>query len=247
MTSDCNYAYFAQDANRWDNVTEAFWGSHDICPSLTQFHISRITRADLSAISKAGRWGNPRSNDKVWPLFCWCHHRRQKKQKGLAWWGYGSTSTNSFFPLSRRWQRNLLYISAQRRIGTMPLCKSMRIHSTPLLDARQISILVDGAPSRSACGHLSQLQIHQLLHLGGVVIYTGGLNGGLEPVQVTLPKLPLWEMGSTSEDTCLEVTLPRTTQGNSPLWKQSLYVHQHWFTPCTLLQSAPAKTSLVPV
>ena len=43
-------------------------------------------------------------------------------------------------------------------------------------------------------------------HKGGLVlhpcvIYQGGLNGGLEPVWVSLLKLPLWEMGSTSKDT----------------------------------------------
>ena len=40
-------------------------------------------------------------------------------------------------------------------------------------------------------GVSGQLEVCQLLHLDGVVIYPGGLNGGLEPVQVTLPKLPL--------------------------------------------------------
>ena len=48
------------------------------------------------------------------------------------------------------------------------------------------------------------------------MIYPGGLNGGLEPVSVTLLKLLLWEMGSTSRDTQLQITLPRTTQGDSP-------------------------------
>ena len=81
----------------------------------------------------------------------------------------------------------------------------------PLSDVGHISVVVDGTPSRSACGHLSQLEVHQLLHSGGVVIYPGGLNGGLEPVWVTLLKLPLWEMGSTSEDTQLQITLSRTT------------------------------------
>ena len=71
----------------------------------------------------------------------------------------------------------------------------------PLSNARHISILLDGAPGRSACGLLSQLEVCQLLHLGRVGIYTEGLNGGLEPVQVTLPKLPLWEVESTSKDT----------------------------------------------
>ena len=40
-------------------MTEAFWGLHNICPSLTQFYTSGITRLDLSAISQAGRWGEP--------------------------------------------------------------------------------------------------------------------------------------------------------------------------------------------
>ena len=71
----------------------------------------------------------------------------------------------------------------------------------PLSDARHISILVDGAPGRSTCGQLSQLEIHQLLHLGSEVVYPECLNGGLEPVQVPLPKLPIWEVESTSQAT----------------------------------------------
>ena len=62
---------------------------------------------------------------------------------------------------------------------------------------------------------------------------------------VTLPKLPLWETGSTSEDTQLQITLPRTTQEDSleavPLWSS---------TPVSSLHSVmsdPAKQSLVPV
>ena len=70
----------------------------------------------------------------------------------------------------------------------------------PLYDTGHISILVDRAPSRSACGQLSQLEVCQLLYLGRVMIYPEGLNGGLKLVQVTLPKLPLWEAESTSED-----------------------------------------------
>ena len=106
----------------------------------------------------------------------------------------------------------------------------------PLSDVRYISILVDGAPSRSVCGHLSQLEVHQLLHLGGVVIYPGGLNGGLEPVWVTLPNLLLWKMGSTREDTQLQITLPRTTQGDSPqavpLWSLTSVSSLHSITEC---------------
>ena len=52
----------------------------------------------------------------------------------------------------------------------------------PLSDARHISILVDRTPSRSTRGKLSQLEVCQFLHFGGVVIYPGDLNGGSEPV-----------------------------------------------------------------
>ena len=38
------------------------------------------------------------------------------------------------------------------------------MQNLPLSDARHISILVDGVPSRSTCGQLSQLEVHQLLH-----------------------------------------------------------------------------------
>ena len=49
----------------------------------------------------------------------------------------------------------------------MSLYESMRKHSTsPFLMPGTSVVLVDGAPSRSACGHLSQLEVHQLLHSG---------------------------------------------------------------------------------
>ena len=70
----------------------------------------------------------------------------------------------------------------------------------PLSDARHISVLVDGAPSRSACGQLSQLEVCQLLHLGSEVVYPEGLNG-LELVWVPLHKLLIWEAESTGEAT----------------------------------------------
>ena len=106
----------------------------------------------------------------------------------------------------------------------------------PLSDARHISILVDETPSRSSCGCLSQMEACQLFHSGWVVICPGGLNGGLEPVWVTLLKLPLWEMGSTSKDTQLQITLPRTTQGDSPeavpLQSSTLVSSPHSITEC---------------
>ena len=84
MTSNYNYAYFIQDTSRWDSVTEAFSGLHDICPFLTQFHISGITRwtsppylrqagggtqeaITRYGLSSAGIFTGGRGREKVWP------------------------------------------------------------------------------------------------------------------------------------------------------------------------------------
>ena len=206
MTSNYNYAYFAHDANRWDSTTEAFWGLHDICPSLMQFCISGITRADLSPISQAGGWGNPKKQSQgMANLLLAPSQEAEEKRFGLVGvWVHPQP----------------VYLSAQRRIGTMPLCMSMRMHSTSLFwcwTHQQLSR--QSTPQK----HLWEPQPTgglptPSLRWGGDI--PRGLNGGLEPVQVTLPKLPLWEMGSTSEDTQLQITLPRTTKedfsGSSP-------------------------------
>ena len=76
--------------------------------------------------------------------------------------------------------------------------------------------MVESAPSRSACGHLSQLEVCQLFQVDSTVVYPEGLNGGLDPLWAPLPKLPIWDMESTCESTQLQVTLPRTTWGDIP-------------------------------
>ena len=42
--------------------------------------------------------------------------------------------------------------------------------------------MIDGAPSRSMCRHLHQLEVYKLLQCGDQVLYPKGLNGGLELV-----------------------------------------------------------------
>ena len=53
---------------------------------------------------------------------------------------------------------------------------------------------------------------------------------------VTLLKLPLSEVESTSEDTQLQITLPRTTQGDSlgaiPLWSSTPVSSPYSITEC---------------
>ena len=48
----------------------ATWGSLDSCPLLTQFQMMEITQADLSTISCAEAWGDPKrpKSDMVYLL-----------------------------------------------------------------------------------------------------------------------------------------------------------------------------------
>ena len=55
-----DYSHFTEDANRWEQTTKATWGSHDICPLLSQFCIMATSRSHLSAISQAKVWGDPK-------------------------------------------------------------------------------------------------------------------------------------------------------------------------------------------
>ena len=53
-----NYAYFAKDPGWWEESTQALWGWHDICPSLTQLSVALVTQSEFSTFSHAGVWGN---------------------------------------------------------------------------------------------------------------------------------------------------------------------------------------------
>ena len=55
-----DYSHFAEDANRWEQTTEAMLGSHDICPLLSQFYEMAISQSCLLAISQAELWGDPK-------------------------------------------------------------------------------------------------------------------------------------------------------------------------------------------
>ena len=199
MASNYNYAYFAKDANRWDSMTEAIWGLHDICPSLTQFHISGITRVGLSTISQTGGWGNPKRllQGMAYLLLVPWQEVKEKRRFGLVV-GWVHPNQILLSSLEEATKKLTLLISTKEDWCYTFVWVNEDVQHLPLSDARYISILVDGAPSISPYGWLSQLEVCQFLLLGGVVIYPEGLNGGLELVWVTLPKLPIWEMESTS-------------------------------------------------
>ena len=70
-----------------------------------------------------------------------------------------------------------------------------------------LSAMIEGMPSRSACGHLCQLEVHLLLQSGCQVVYPEGLNGGLELVVMSLTESLAHGMNILDEFTFLLVDL----------------------------------------
>ena len=50
---------------------------------------------------------------------------------------------------------------------------------TSLSSEGHVSVMIDGTPSMSACGCLSQLEVCRLLQCGDQLVYPEGINGGL--------------------------------------------------------------------
>ena len=90
----------------------------------------------------------------------------------------------------------------------MWLCEDSQ--HVPLSD-RHISIMADGAPSRSTWRHLGCLEVCKLLQCSSEVVYPKGLNGGFELIWVSLPKQLVWDAESTNELAMLQINLHSTT------------------------------------
>ena len=95
----------------------------------------------------------------------------------------------------------------------MPLHSYVRTLSMfPLSSYGHISIMMDGAPSRSTCRHLSQLAVCQLLQSEIQVVYPEGLNECLVPVVTSLPGSLFHGTNALNNDpTLLQVDLSQFT------------------------------------
>ena len=179
-----NYAYFTGDASRWDDATEAIWGSHNFCPLLTQFQVSKITSLGLSTISWAEAWGDPKRPRFGIAYLLPAQEVEEERRFGLVVvWVHPSQPLLPSLEEVTRKLTLLINMKEDWPYAFMWVCKDSQ--HIPLSDAGHISIMGDGAPSRSTCGHLSQQGVYQLLQVGSEVAYPEGLN------MVPLPKLPI--------------------------------------------------------
>ena len=182
-----DYAYFAKDPGQWKESTQVFWGWHDICPSLTQFQVALMTQSELSALSHTGAWGDTQKfqGDMVFLLIAPKKTIEGEMAFRLAMvWAHPYQACLS--SLDEVAKKLILLISLSDNWAYTFVWINKDIQHVPFSKEGHLSTMIDGMPSRSACGHLCQLEVCKLLQYGDQVVYPEGLNGGLELVQTSL-------------------------------------------------------------
>ena len=197
-----NYVHFSKDANIWEQSTQVVWGSHDLCPSLLQFQMREVTQPELLTLSQAGAWGDmekPKCN-MVFLLIATDKTVKGERLFGLvAVWAHLHQACHS--SLDEAVQKLTLLIDTGANWAYAFIWLNKGALHVLLSDEGHISAIINGMPSRSACGHLSQIEVCKLLQCGDQVVYPKGLNGGLEPKRFSLPGPPVWYMDALGKPT----------------------------------------------
>ena len=81
----------------------------------------------------------------------------------------------------------------------------------PLPKEGHLGAMIEEMPSRNACRHLCQLEVHLLLQSECQVFYPEGLNGALELVVMSLPESLAHGMNMLNKPTFLLVDLPKAS------------------------------------
>ena len=228
-----DYTSFASSTSKWEQANMATWGSLDIYPLLTQFQVVEITRAGISVISHAEAWGDPKRPKSEMAYLLLAPNQVVEKERRFRLVAVWTHTCQAHLPSVDEVVRKLtLLINPGEDWAYAFMQLNEDSQHIPLFMAWHISTMIDGTPSRSACGHLSHLEVCKLLQCGVEVVYQEGLNGGLKLLQVSLPKLPIWDLDSHAEPAhepmLLQINLPRII----PQWSLTPISSPHSVTEC---------------
>ena len=204
------FAFFAGKEDRWGDNMMALWGNLDICPSVDSLELPYHTSEELLSISCLKIWGDIQEpcNNMAYLLVCTGGAMEVK--------GYG---------MALVWisPHQVQMSTMEEAVGILSVCNSLGpdwpyifaqlyegSNHTPLPKDKHLGILPLGKAKESPYGQISQLKVCQLLSAGPRVIYPVGLNGGNQPVTITLPE-PLHSGSSvtTNEHPYIRVNLPQ--------------------------------------
>ena len=195
-----NYAFFSQGSDRWGKDLTLLWGCLNICPSLQQFHISFVTQSELSSLTGLKAWGKQRKCcSTIWVNPCQARvHSMEEVVKALTAWVSSGPS----------WLYALMWLNKD-------------IFHAPLPKEGHLGILPEGGTNSTACGRISQLEVHQLLVSGLQVTYPVELNGCEDPIITSLPESLANGINLTGgRSIYLEVDIPQP-MAEEPDWKAS--------------------------
>ena len=141
-----------------------------------------MTQSELLTLSHAGAWGN--AEKKCNMVYLWIALGKTIEGEmafglTMVWVHPHLACLSSLHEVARKLTllinigNNWVYAFMQLNEGTLHV---------PLSSKGHISAMTDGALSRSACGHLCQLQVQRLLQCESHVVCPEGFNGGLEPM-----------------------------------------------------------------
>ena len=145
-----DYASFANDNSKWEQVSMATWVSLNICPFLTQFQVMEISWLGLSAISHADAWGAPRSLSQTWYTLLLAPDQSVEEERKFGLVAVWTHPCQAHLPSLDEVARKLaLLINTGEGWAYVFMQLNKGSQHIPLATIRHISAMIDSTPSRS--------------------------------------------------------------------------------------------------
>ena len=210
-----DYSFFSKDPNWWGECYELLWGCHSIglLPGTIPGHPGDPARAFFPHWLRGMGDAKKFCNDLAFLLIFSERAIAEEMVFGLAVvWVH---PYQAHIPTLDEAARKLtLFTTSHENWAYTFVQFNKDAQHVPLSKEGHPSPMIEGMPSRNACGHFCQLEVHLLLQLECQVVYPEGLNGALEPVVTYLPESLTDGMNMLSEPTFLIVDLSQFITDN---------------------------------
>ena len=171
-----DYAFFLQGSDRWGKDLALLWGCLNICPSLQQFHISSVTQLELSSLTGLKAWVG--GQEKFCNDIAFLMVSAQEEATGDRKYSLSTIWVNpcqARVPTMEEADRELTtWVSSGPDWPYTLLWLNEDTCHAPLPKEKHLGILPQGGTDITACGRISQLEVHQLLISGLQVAYLVG-------------------------------------------------------------------------
>ena len=181
-------------------------------PPLQQFHIPSLTPAELSSLTSLKAWGE---KQKICHDIAFLLVLAEEVASGDRKYSLSTIWVNPcqarFHPMEEAvWQLTAWVSSGPDWPYALVQLHKDTCHA-PLPKEGHLGILPQRGAEMTACGRISQLEVHQLLISGLQVAYPIGLNGCEEPIITSLPESLANSISLTrGESVYLETDIPQS-------------------------------------